>query len=616
MNRQQLKTMMWMRWRIIVNTAKKSGKITNALVGVLLALSFVIAGVLFVWAFLAGVEELAEVEEMLVLVLWLGLALGFFFFWLIGLTMELKRSDSMSFQNLLHLPISLNWVFTYNYLGSFVSLSMLLFLPPMIGLWLAFVVVHGPAMLIGLPLVIGFFAMITALTYQLRGWLARLMEDKRKGRTVVMGITFLLVLLIQTPNIISLSTRGGVREAQELRSELRWKSNYAEDEQEKLEAQTQLEEIQAQDEALEQRIFGYIATGSAIVPLGWLPYGMTATFAGRWWAGLLCAFGMFGIAGLSLRRSYRKTVQAVVQGGPSSSSDGEKAAALTAEAVPSSAQPAAATTHPAQSGAAKPLFVERKLPFINDQTSAVATASWQSLLRAPEGKMMLLSPIILLGLYAFMLASNSNLASSHSMAPLMSLGAVVMGLVSIQQLMQNQFGLDRDGVRSYLLSPIPRRQILLGKNLALVPIAIPIGITGLLILQFFAELGLQYFLGALLQMASAFFMMCLIGNQISILAPIRLKEIGMQAANAKFKTVLLQILSLLLVPISLSPLLLPWWAEVWMQRRSLLDGAPIYLVLQAVVLLSVFLIYRRTLNAQGRVFLRREKEMLRTLTEG
>ncbi len=603
--------MLWMRWRIIVNRAKRSSKLSNAFIGIILTLSVVIAVGLFIFALVAGVDDLHQVESKHVLWIWLGLSLGFFFFWLIGLTMELQRSDSMSFKNLLHLPISLNWVFTYNYLSSFVSLSMLLFLPPMIGLWMAFVIVHGPIMLLGLPLVLGFITMITALTYQLRGWLARLMEDKRRGRTIVMAITLGMVLLVQTPNIINLTTRGSANEARELRSEVLWKMNNSDDEQLRAEAAAQWEELQAQDAAFEAKVNGYLTTGSAIVPIGWLPYGMSATFSGRWWMGALCAMGMFGIAGLSLRRSYRKTVQAVVQGGAASDVKPEAALASTAAVSSQATAPSAAGS---SSKTQKPPLVQRRLPAVSEETSAVATTALQSLLRAPEAKMMLMSPVILLGLYAFMLASNSSYQST-SMAPLMSLGAAVMGLVSIQQLMQNQFGLDRNGVRSYLLSPTPRHRILIGKNLALVPIAIPIGIIGLTILQFFAGLSLEHFLGALLQMVSAFLIMCLIGNQISILAPLRLKELGMQAANAKFRVVVLQILSLLLVPLSLSPLLLPWAAEWWLQQKEFLPWLPTYFALQAVLLFAIYTLYRVLIRAQGRLFASRERAMLKSLTE-
>ena len=45
----------------------------------------------------------------------------------------------------------------------------------------------------------------------------------------------------------------------------------------------------------------------------------------------------------------------------------------------------------------------------------------------------------------------------------------------MQQILQNQFGMDRDGFRALVLSPIPRHQILFGKNLATAPFALGIG---------------------------------------------------------------------------------------------------------------------------------------------
>ncbi|MBC8404361.1 MAG: hypothetical protein H8E15_03985, partial [Planctomycetes bacterium] len=222
MNRHQLQAMLWMRWRILLNRLRRASKLSNILLGALLVLCALIAVGGFVFAFLIGVEELDKAEPVHILGIWLVLAVTFFFFWMSGVMVELQRSDSMSFKNLLHLPVSLGWVFLYNYLGSFVSISMLIFLPPMLGCWLALVVVKGPVMLLGVFLIAGFFGMITALTYQLRGWLARLMEDKRRGRNIMMAVTFCFVLLVQIPNLINMSVNVGTSEARKERYELEW----------------------------------------------------------------------------------------------------------------------------------------------------------------------------------------------------------------------------------------------------------------------------------------------------------------------------------------------------------------------------------------------------------
>ena len=68
-----------------------------------------------------------------------------------GLMTELQRSEAISFEKLLYLPISLGGAFLVNYLSSFVSLTLIAFLPAMIGLCIASVIAVGPALLISLP---------------------------------------------------------------------------------------------------------------------------------------------------------------------------------------------------------------------------------------------------------------------------------------------------------------------------------------------------------------------------------------------------------------------------------------------------------------------------------
>lgn len=552
-----------MRYRILLNGFKKSGKLSRFFLGLLLVLAVVVAFGGFTLALLLGLSELESAEAKHILYIWSGLALLFLFFWMVGLLTELQRSDSMSFKNLLHLPVSLEWVFLYNYVGSFISLSILVCLPPMLGFALALILIFGAKMLLGLLLVFGFFAMVTALTYQLRGWLARLMEDKRRGRNIVMGITFGFVMILQLPNLINLS-------------------------------------IGFDDVGLSEQL---ISTVAMIVPFGWLPYGMSAAFDGRWIAGILCLVGMFAIATWSLARSFRATMLSIVQGGPVRDATPEQE---LAQAKKKEKQTNNRT-------AKKPL-VEKRIPWVSEQASAIATAGLQSLKRAPEAKMMLMSPIIMVGLFVIMLLKNPDRAGLGNVAPGMSLGAVAMAMIGLQQLLQNQFGLDRAGFRAYLLSPIPRHRILLGKNLALAPIAMCIGMIALLALQILVGLDIEHFLGAVLQLVSAYLILSLIGNQISILGPMRLKEVGMKASGAKLRIVLLQMLSIFLIPISLAPLLLPWGMEYLLRNQSYVAWLPIYLLLQALELLALLGIFRWTLKQQGELLQEREQQILETLT--
>src|SRR5262249_12595816 len=82
------------------------------------------------------------------------------------------------------------------------------FLPGMFGLGIASVYALGPWMLISLPLIVGFVLMVTAVTYQFRGWLGTLMVNKRRRRTIVAFVTGSLILISQAPNLIQLTFRG------------------------------------------------------------------------------------------------------------------------------------------------------------------------------------------------------------------------------------------------------------------------------------------------------------------------------------------------------------------------------------------------------------------------
>ena len=130
-------------------------------------------------------------------------------FWLIELVSELQRSEVLSLDKFLHLPVSLSGVFLMNYVSSFYSLNVTFFLPAMIGLAVGLLFSKGPIILLLFPLVAAFFLMVTAVTYQFRGWLASLMENKRRRRTIVTILTVAMVLVFQLPNLLTFGHFGG-----------------------------------------------------------------------------------------------------------------------------------------------------------------------------------------------------------------------------------------------------------------------------------------------------------------------------------------------------------------------------------------------------------------------
>ena len=601
MNWGHLRTTLWLRWRILVNRVKRGGKLGKALAGALAILGLLVAGGAFAAALVVGREQLPEAGPMDVTAAWMVIAGFFLMFWMIGLLTDLQRSDAMSLQNFLHLPVSLKWAFLYNYLSSFAALSIGFFLPMMLGLWIAMVVVYGPSALWGIVLIAGFLVMVTAVTYQFRGWLGRLMQDKRKRSLVVASMTFAVVLIAQLPNLlINFGGSGSREERRVARRELRELERTAEREgPEQAEARAELARRQAQSELEDAAIERKVRTGLEVVPLGWLPRGMLGLVEARPVPPVLCTLGMLLIGAASLRRSYRSTVTAFLSGptGTAASAGDESSSS--------------AVDDEKERG---PLLVERRVPFVSETVSAVTTANLRSLLRAHEIKLLLLSPIVLLAFFAMFLARGSSRELLQSLGPGASLMAIAIGLFSVTQVIQNQFGLDRKGFRALVLSPIPRHEILIGKNLAVAPLALGAGLLGLITLQIFQPFRPLLFVGACLQLVSGFLIVCMTGNLISILGPMRLQEHGLKAANTKSKAFFWQFASMILIPIALSPLALPALAEWVAARLGWARSIPWFALLHALGLVAAFLLYRWMVRRQGEMLQQREQTILDTLT--
>src|SRR5262249_27127532 len=139
---------------------------------------------------------------------------------------------------------------------------------------------------------------------------------------------------------------------------------------------------------------------------------------------LLGILGMALIGSASLWLSYRTTVR------------------LYTGQFRSGRRPPVAVGAPAKTAPLKGLLLERRLPFMSEQASAVALGGFRSLMRAPEAKMLLLSPVLLLLVFGSMLFTRS-LTPPLMLRPLMAFGATAMMLYCLVQLVGNQFGFDR-----------------------------------------------------------------------------------------------------------------------------------------------------------------------------
>jgi hypothetical protein len=545
------------------------------------------------------------------LYVWDGLVVAFLFTWTLGLLIELQRSEVLSLDKFLHLPVSLKGAFLINYVSSLFSLSMLAFLPAMLAFSLGTIFAKGPLLLVQLPLLAAFLLMVTALTYQLQGWLASLMVNKRRRRTVIVTIGLLFVLICQLPQLVHVFQPWNTQQSGELTEWRRiettkldesfaakaiTKEKYNE-ELDRIQREVHTKRVESESQFV-AKLERTVSMVNLAVPPGWLPFGAEAAAEGRLLPGMLGTAGMASIGVLSLWRSYRTTVRL-----------------YTGQYTARKRVAAASVAVPALQTNGKPVtrFLERRLPGVSEQAAAVALGGFKSLIRAPESKMMLLTPIIMVIVFGSMFFTKA-MDPPEFTRPLMAYGATAMILLSMANLIGNQFGFDRGGFRVFVLSAAPRREILLGKNLAAAPLALGLGLVAVTLVEVFYPMRIDHFLAVLPQMVAMYMLYCMVANWLSIFAAVPIRTGTMKPASIKVVPVLLHVGFALLFPLALSPALLPLGVEFAVQQLTGIHLIPIYLILIVLECAAVALLYRLVLGWQGRVLQSRELKILETVT--
>jgi hypothetical protein len=247
---------------------------------------------------------------------------------------------------------------------------------------------------------------------------------------------------------------------------------------------------------------------------------------------------------------------------------------------------------------------------VSEQAAAVALAGVRSLVRAPEAKMLLLTPVFMVIVFGSMVVRSGSEMSPTGRA-LLPYGAMAMTLLSFVQLIGNQFGFDRGGYRVFVLSPASRRDILLGKNLAVAPLALGIGWTMVLILAIFRPLRFDHLLSMFPQSITMFLIFCLMANWLSIISPMPIAAGSLKPVNPRWTTIVLQVGFTLAFPIALSPALLPLAIEALLPRLS---AIPVCLILSLAECALMVWIYRALLTVQGDLLQSREKQILEVVT--
>jgi ABC-2 type transport system permease protein len=580
-NWDQLKTILWLRWRLTRNQWARSKGFGAVLSAVAAVGVFMMGGTSFCVAMVVGIFGLGKGSPVFVWGVWAGLTIAFLFLWLVGLLVELQRSESIDLQRLLHLPVALGQIFVINYIASHLTPSIVILVPAMMGMALGLAISRGPSMLLLAPLAASMVLMISAWTYCLRGWLATLMGNPRKRRTVIMVIMFTFVLMGQGPNLYFNVFRRMDRPAPGATSE-------------KTPTPPQAQKHTNRDE------FAQLRSVQKYIPPLWLPLGAQALAEGNALPDLCGTLGCLAIGTLGLRRAYRSTLRFY---------RGDPGGKITARIQPS--QKPAVAAIPVKAGRR---FLEWRLPAVPEQAAALALATFRGWLRAPEVKMAWGTSF-----FVTIIAVGSSLYRGtpkmpEAAKPFIATGAAVFSIFLLVQFFTNQFGFDRDGFRALILSPVERRLILLGKNIACVPVGAGFGVVLLSLICVRLHLSPLTFVAGLLQLAALLMLAGLIGNVLSIMMPYRIQSGTMKPTKLPGLAMLVLMLCQMTFPIAMAPAFLPPLAELLWQSAGWSKMVPINLILSATLAGVVALAYWQTLGPLGHLLQRRETKILGVVT--
>ncbi len=568
LNWEQLKLILLLRWQLTRNQwARSRYGLRGVFAAIIVIAASVLAGISFLGGFLGAFFGLRNASPNILMTVWLAVTGFFLMFWMIGLLVELQRSEAIDLQRLMHLPVVLRQIFVINYIASHFALSIIVTVPAVLGLSIGLAIERGPMMLLILPLALSMIFMITAWTYCLRGWLAAMMTNPRRRRSIIMLVTLAIVLIGQLPNLY-FNVLGHAH----LGSKVGIRNN-----------------------------FNRLLAVQKFVPPFWVSLGARSLAEGRAWPALLGIAGCSTIGALGLRRAYRSTLKFY------HGETGSRASA--AQPRRPGREPKAIT-----SGKGTARFLEMRLPGLPEEASAVASCALRSILRAPEVKMAWGMSFVVTAIVGGSIFFRSSARVPNSLKPFLLPLVMAFALLTLVQFLSNQFGFDRDGFRAFVLSPARRRAILLGKNLAALPIVTCSGLFWLVVISIWLRLSMFTVLAGLFQIASMSLIAGICGNLLSIYMPYRIQAASLKPTKVSGAVGIVMALSQLLFPLLMFPVFLPPLAELLCRIGGIAPAIPINLLLSIGLAVLIALIYWELLPSLGNLLQQRERRILELVT--
>jgi hypothetical protein len=254
------------------------------------------------------------------------------------------------------------------------------------------------------------------------------------------------------------------------------------------------------------------------------------------------------------------------------------------------------------------------LPLLPADLSAVIEKELRYAMRNAQMRMMALMPLVLI---IVRLMNSRRMESNVSRGPnaahefmtygsgLLASGGVLYVFLILAGISCNAFAFEEGGMRTLILSPIDRRKILLGKNLAITLVAVFFAIILLTVNSLvFRDMSVEILLFISLSFIVFAALMSSIGNWLSIRFPKRMifgKRMNVSGVGG-----------LMLIPIVIvlgTPPLLATLAG-YLTRSLLIEYA--MLALFALVAIGIYVL---ALNIHGRTLARREIDVLEAVRE-
>jgi len=486
------------------------------------------------------------------------------------LVKDLQSGDVVDFRKMLYLPISLKTVFIMNMVSALATPSAFVFSFSMSCFVAGLSLSLGPRMIGGLALLAAFLWMMGSWLYFFKSWLLILLESKRRRRVVAAVAIGVVAILGQLPSLLNFAFRGQPGSHSSFNPGS-WLAS--------------LDAI------------------NAAIPFGWLPLGLQQLATGSALLAMTLCAGMAILGFLGVSLGYKATLRFHSGGGSKGVvAEGRK------EAPPGSKP--------------KTPLTLRTLPFLGEELSAVALASFLSFARHPHLRMQFLSSSIIMAvaflplfLTSYAGGKSPDGSGSEHLRHFVAFGAAILPYFGMFLPIHNMFGVDMAGFKSYILSPLDRRTILLGKNLASLPFVL--GFTLACLLLGFAFLGVGPFdlAMALLAAFQIFLIQASLGNYVSQLCayPCRFDE-AFKPSKKTNKQMFSGFIAFFCMPLSVLPAA-SCFASGYL-LSAVFGGAWLYAALPlSLLLLAVLaLLYWLSLESAGKMLMRREVKILAALS--